>query len=134
MLYSKSTGGFYDPSSRAKYERNGNWPSDLVEVSAERYAELQNRPADKIIVPDENGFPVLADPAAPTSAQLADAVRAERDARMAAFQWRIDRYNSEVRMSKTPTDDIAMLDAYMQALRDVTKQDTFPTVTWPVAP
>lgn len=135
MLYSKSTGGLYLPSAREKYERNGNWPSDLVEVPADRYAEIQNRPADKIVVPDENGLPAIADPVAPTDEQLAASVRAERDSRMAAFQWRLDRYNSEHRLGLRLTDDISVLDAYMQALRDVTKQATFPvSVVWPAVP
>lgn len=136
MFYSKSTNGFYLPSSRAKYEANGNWPSDAVEISDELYAEVvSNRPANKIVVTDENGLPSLADPAAPTDKQLAEAVRAERDALMATFQWRLDRHAREVRLGLTPTDDVAVLDAYMQALADITLQPTFPaTVTWPAIP
>ena len=72
---------------------------------------------------------------APSDEQLAAAFRAERDAKMAAFQWRIDRFTSEVRLGLKPTDDIAVLDVYMQKLRDITQQATFPaSVTWPDIP
>ena len=69
-------------------------------------------------------------------AKLAEtSVRTKRDARMAAFQWRIDRYNSEVRLGLPTTDDIAELDGYMQALRDITGQTGFPfNVIWRTAP
>lgn len=81
MFYAKSTGGFYDPSSRTKYEKNGNWPDDVVEISAELYAEIQNRPKNKIVVTDENGFPALADPPKATSSHVWERIKAERDRR-----------------------------------------------------
>ncbi|MEZ7196763.1 phage tail assembly chaperone [Pseudodesulfovibrio karagichevae] len=61
--------------------------------------------------------------------------RAERDTRMEAARWRIERYQSEVRLGRTPTDDIAELDTYFQALRDVPSQPGFPaSVEWPTEP
>lgn len=67
--------------------------------------------------------------------KAANAIRAERDRRMDAFQWRLQRHAREVRLGLTPTDNIADLDAYMQALADVTKQAGFPDdITWPEEP
>jgi hypothetical protein len=72
---------------------------------------------------------------APTMGQLATTARAERDQRIAAIMWRVQRYESEVRQALTPTDDIVALDAYVQALRDVPQQVGFPgAVTWPEVP
>jgi hypothetical protein len=64
-----------------------------------------------------------------------ESVRAERDRRIEAIMWRVERYESEVRQGITPMDDIAALDAYIQALRDVSLQEGFPEeVFWPIEP
>ena len=68
----------------------------------------------------------------PSSDQLAAAIRAERDARISAVSWRYERHAREERLSIPFTDDIAMLDAYIQALADVPEQEGFPSqVDWP---
>ena len=62
----------------------------------------------------------------------AQEIRTERDRRIQAVEWRIQRYESESRLGIPTTDDIRVIDEYIQALRDVTKQATFPwEVTWP---
>lgn len=62
-------------------------------------------------------------------------VRAERDARIKAVAWRVERSLSEARQGLTPSENVAALDAYVQALRDVPAQDGFPlTVVWPELP
>lgn len=64
-----------------------------------------------------------------------DVVRAERSRRMAAFQWRLERHAREVRLGVAPTDDIAALDGYMQALADITTAFQTPAdVVWPSEP
>lgn len=65
---------------------------------------------------------------------LAEQVRAERDRRIDVVMWRVERYQRQVRLGLTPTDDISALDAYIQALCDVPGQENFPgSVTWPKA-
>ena len=51
-------------------------------------------------------------------------------------EWKIYRYESEVRQGVTPTDDISKLDTYVQALRDVPQQDVESPwhVVWPTVP
>lgn len=64
MLYSKKTGGFYDP------EINGNnIPEDAVEISSELHSELiSGQSLGKQISSDQDGFPMLVDiPSAPIS-------------------------------------------------------------------
>ena len=52
------------------------------------------------------------------------------------FEWKIYRYESEVRQGITPTDDISEMDTYVQALRDVPQQDVESPwhVVWPTVP
>lgn len=63
-------------------------------------------------------------------------VRPERDWKMAAFDWRIQRYAREMRLGLTPTDDVSDLDTYMQALADLPAALNSITdpVPWPVEP
>ena len=58
MFYSKTTKGFYNLEIHGS-----NMPADCVEVSQQDYDALfAGQVAGKEIVPDANGYPVLADP------------------------------------------------------------------------
>jgi hypothetical protein len=46
-------------------------------------------------------------------------IRIERDRLMNEISWRYERYHREVRMGLTPSDDIKILDEYMQQLADI---------------
>lgn len=78
----------------------------------------------------------------PCAEELAAALRTERDRRIQAVAWRVERNLSETRQGVTPaTDDIAALDAYVQALRDMPSVDGWPwggpsdpAIPWPVEP
>jgi hypothetical protein len=60
--YSASTGGFYVTEIHGD-----NIPSDSVEISDDQHSGLMNGQATgKIISSDANGFPILADPPAPS--------------------------------------------------------------------
>jgi len=63
-----------------------------------------------------------------------DSVRAQRSMLLNKMQWRLDRWSRETRMGLTPTDDINELDAYFQALADITKQADPNSVVWPEIP
>ena len=64
--------------------------------------------------------------------ELSEMVRGERDVRFDNDIWRVERYQSEIRLGLTPTEDIVKLDNYFQSLRDITKQETFPyVINWP---
>ena len=62
-------------------------------------------------------------------------VRAERDRRIDAIQWRIERYQTQNAAGLETTDTMEQYKAillYVQALRDVPEQEGFPeNVTWP---
>ena len=124
MFYSKSTGGFYDPAIHTAI------PADAVEITESYHADLlAAQSAGKRIEPDVNGYPIAVDPPPPTDAELATAIRAERDTRITSSDW---TQLPDVPLTAAQKSDWA---AYRQALRDVTAQPTFPqSVTWPVPP
>lgn len=59
----------------------------------------------------------------------------ERADRIQAVRWRIDRYNDQVAMDLTPTEEIEPLLFYVQAIRDLptTQSDPF-NIVWPQVP
>lgn len=120
MLYSKTTGGFYDPEIHGEAI-----PTDCVEISNERHAELlAEQSAGKVIVGDAEGLPQAVTPAAP--ALTWDAVRSKRNALLAASDW--------TQLADAPVDKDAWA-TYRQSLRDIT--ETFATpdaVVWPTKP
>lgn len=59
-------------------------------------------------------------------------VRSMRDKMLADIDWRFLRYQSQMRLGLTPTDDIQALDTYSQALRDITQQSDPENLIWPV--
>lgn len=79
MFYSKSTGGFYN-----REIHGSNIPSDAVEITTDEHAALLvAQSAGKIIRSDQNGKPIAVDPPKPTSAQVWERIKAERDRRKA---------------------------------------------------
>lgn len=58
-------------------------------------------------------------------------VRNTRDRLMAEFDWRYLRYDRQVRLNVTPTDDLNAMDLYMQALADITLQTDPFNIIWP---
>lgn len=68
----------------------------------------------------------------PTMAELAESVRNKRDNLLSAISWRYERYEREIRLNMTPTDNIETLDTYAQLLADIPEQEGFPTtISWP---
>ena len=71
----------------------------------------------------------------PTTEQIAAQVRAERDAKVEAIRWRIERHKDEQELGIPLTEPFEPLLHYVQALRDVPQQAGFPeSVEWPVEP
>lgn len=125
MLYSPSTGGFYLPKVHKEI------PSDVVEVSAARHAELlEQNAAGKRIVPDEDGFPVAVDPAL-TDDQVQARERGWRDATLADVAWLRDRHRDQLEIgadTTLTTEQFAELLSYTQLLRDWPQSSDFPDI------
>jgi len=133
MYYSKQTNSFYTKEIYGK-----NIPTDAVEITPEQHAALlQGQSEGKIITADENGYPILVDPPGPTPEQLATSARADRDAKLTATSWLVERHREEQETGTTTLTDQEYADllAYRQALRDVPQQDGFPeSIDWPDLP
>ena len=73
-----------------------------------------------------------------TTEQKAAEARAERDRRIDAIRWRIERYQTQAAAGLETTDTAEQYKAillYVQALRDVPEQAGFPdAIEWPEEP
>lgn len=108
-------------------------PVDAVEVSDELFFKTIHE-TDGIWKYDPATGDIAKHPfPPPTDAELAAAARAKRDSMITGVAWRYERHARELRLGLAPTDDLAALDIYVQALADVTKQASFPSaINWPV--
>lgn len=70
-------------------------------------------------------------PEPPSQEQLLEEIRAQRDQLMRDFEWRYVRHARQTRLGLPTTDNIADLDAYMQALADITDQPDLTNIVWP---
>ena len=71
----------------------------------------------------------------PTTEQLANTARAERDRLIESIRWRIERHSDELALGSEPTEPLEPLLQYVQLLRDVPQQAGFPeAVEWPEVP
>ena len=94
------------------------------------YSEIQT-PKDGLIKITEQEALELTNPPL-TTEQLAERVRAERDAKIEVVRWRIERAKDEAALNIPLTEPLEPLLRYVQALRDVPQQAGFPEkVEWP---
>jgi len=61
-------------------------------------------------------------------------VRKQRDELIKQIEWKVSRYNREIALGITPTDDIVELHKYIQELTDITKQPDPFLVKFPTPP
>lgn len=91
MFYSHSVGGFYDPSIHAEM------PSDVVEISQEYWRELlSGLSMGKMIVMNDDNYPVLVDRPGPTPAELESIERYWRKQQIALTDPVVNRHRDEV--------------------------------------
>ena len=87
MFASKTTRGFYDAAINGD-----NMPEDVVEITAEEHAALlEGQSQGKVIDFDEDGYPFLTDPPAPTAEQIQLQANAEARAYLASTDWYVIR-------------------------------------------
>ncbi len=124
MFTSKTTRGFYDPTIHL------SMPKDVVEISAERYAELMaGQPQGKVIDWGKDGLPVLTDPLPPSAEDLAAVERTWRDQRLSATDGVVTRHRDELEDGAATTltaEQYAELQAYRRALRAWPESGQFP--------
>lgn len=124
MFTSKTARGFYDAAI------NVSMPDDVVEISAERHAELLvGQSEGKVITWGDDGFPVLVDPLPPSHEELAIVERAWRDRRLSETDGVVARHRDEleerVDTTLTPAQYIE-LQEYRRVLRNWPQAKAFP--------
>lgn len=134
IFFSASTLAFYDT---AIWEHE--LPHDAVQVETQTHCDLlASQSQGLVLAADSDGCPIAVAPPEPSDQVLADRARLERDNRIANVQWLIERHRSEVslQLSTTLTDeDYLLVHRYVQDLRDVPEQDSFPhDIQWPSLP
>ncbi len=113
------------------YTVNRDGKGKITSISRATRDASGNFPAGEILADDHAEVIAFLNP----SADPWDAIRAERERRIAGVEWRIGRYLSEVRQGLTPTEPIGPLDTYIQALRDIPQTYSMPeSVVWPTEP
>lgn len=100
------------------------------------YVEEETEHAVSDYVHVDGQFVLKTDDAA--KEQVAAEVRAERDRRIDAVRWRIERYQTQRDAALETTETSAKykkLLKYLQSLRDIPLQEGFPnSVEWPTEP
>lgn len=126
MFASKTTRGFYD---RAVHY---SMPDDVVEISAERHAELMaGQAVGKVIAWGKDGLPMLADPPPPSAEDLAAIERNWRDQRLSETDGVVTRHRDEIEdgsETTLTTAQYAELQAYRRALRGWPAAGEFPLI------
>jgi len=61
-------------------------------------------------------------------------LRSTRDQLIRLYEWKYVRHARETRLGLPTTDNLQELDAYFQALADITNRSDPNNVTWPAAP
>ncbi|NHQ81612.1 phage tail protein [Chromobacterium vaccinii] len=109
-----------------------------LNISNSAYVDLIAGQSDgRQIGRDNTGQPTLIDPPPPSIEMLAVAVRADRDARLLATQWLVERHNEQeaTNAATLSQSQYSILLQYRQALRDVPAQCGFPVeINWPAPP
>ncbi|MBV4492564.1 phage tail assembly chaperone [Pseudomonas oryzicola] len=133
-LYSAQTGGFYDPRVYGDA-----MPSDVCEVSVEEYTALLAAPEQgRVVMPDENGRPVISEAPVPTEKQLSAAERSWRDETLLKLCKVRDRHRDEQELFRQTTlapEFFVELLIFIQQLRDWPQSNGFPDMNQrPLAP
>lgn len=134
MYFSVKTGGFYDPDMHGPFEL-GNpaclIPSDAVEISHERWAELLAGNAAGQIITVKKGLPVLADPPPASPEELMGQERQWRDGQLTKTDGVVTRHRDELEDGAATTltaEQYSQLQAYRRALRGWPESGEFPLI------
>lgn len=133
MFASKTTRGFYDAAIHS------SMPDDVVEISAERHAELmEGQSVGKVIAWGNDGFPVLSELSLPSAEDIAATERTWRDQRLSETDGVVTRHRDELEDGLATTlapAQYAELQVYRRALRNWPEAREFPLIEHrPLAP
>ena len=121
--------GFYLPDTVTNADGSISLTDYVILTGAEHMELMDGQSAGKVIVFHKGAKPTLDDPPPPSDEELAAQIRSKRDALIDEVEWRIQRYQQQSALGIETTDSAevyAAILAYVQELRDTTKQDGFP--------
>ena len=121
MFFSPSTKSAYPLKLKKAYEKAGNWPADLIELTTAEYTEffLGLPPSGKVMGVSASGRPVWIDPPPLTDDELAASER----------EWRngeLSQADIEINKKEDNGLDASRLRQYRNALRAYPQAPNFP--------
>lgn len=137
IYYSASKQGFFPGFMKAEYQQAGNWPDDLKEISDHWFNYLLGKQTEgKVIVPDEYGLPVLANPPEPTQAELINQAEATRAALMVTASAAIAPLEDADELGIATDDEKESLTLWKRYRVMLNRLDmsAAPSIEWPELP
>ncbi|MFS2221146.1 tail fiber assembly protein [Pantoea sp. B65] len=127
--FSKKENGFFINPEDA--------PSDIVEISESEWEHLlEGQSEGKLIISNEDGYPILIDLPPPSPAQQIAMAEQQKSALLAEAQSTIGLWQTELQLGIISDDDKASLIAWMKYIQalNVVDTSTAPDIDWPVKP
>lgn len=137
IYYSASKQGFFPDFMKAEYQQAGNWPDDVKEISDRWFNYLLGKQTEgKVIVPDEYGLPVLANPPEPTQAELINQAEATRAALMVTASAAIAPLEDADELGIATDDEKESLTLWKRYRVMLNRLDmsAAPSIEWPELP
>lgn len=136
--YSPTTNGFYDSNDFYLYEAAGTMPTDLVEITEDKYIELRSDiEAGRQIEPDDVGMPISYEPEM-TQEQVKSLVDSKISRLLLEASTKIAPLQDAVDLGMATDAETASLTAwktYRVLVNRVPTQPGFPTaIDWPSMP
>ncbi|HHH0821514.1 TPA: tail fiber assembly protein [Yersinia enterocolitica] len=133
MRYSPSTHGFYPEDM----DYGSNLPDDLVTIGYDLYLSLlEGQSSGKVITAGDDGVPFLADPPAPTSAELVAAAVKQKASILQSINAKTQIWQTQLSLEMISDADKATLITWMKYAQAVSAIDTStaPSIVWPAEP
>ncbi|HDS9455791.1 TPA: tail fiber assembly protein [Enterobacter asburiae] len=136
-IYSPVNGAFYNDELEADYRSAETWPDNYVSVLDEDYVSLMEGQADgKIIISDKNGYPVLAEPPAPTYEERVSQATMQKNALMKTASDIITPLEDAAELGIATDEEAAALLGWKRYRVMLNRVDvnTAPDIQWPERP
>jgi hypothetical protein len=133
MRYSSSASGFYPED----IDYGSNSPNDLVTISHDLYLSLlEGQSSGKVITAGDDGMPFLADPPAPTAAELVTAAERKKVSILQSINAKTQIWQTQLVLGMISDIDKATLIIWMKYAQAICAIDasTAPDIEWPIAP
>ncbi|HIC7814046.1 TPA: tail fiber assembly protein [Enterobacter ludwigii] len=136
-VYCPITRAFYNDTLEADYRSAGTWPDDYVKVIDEDYDSfMAGQTEGKVIVSDKNGYPVLAEPPAPTHEDRVALAHSQKTSLMQAANNIITPLEDASELGIATEEEAAALLRWKRYRVMLNRVDvtTAPDIEWPERP